>query len=293
MSFLQRPTSLFFWRLPGSHPEILQPHSSGGRRWRRQPGFRSQTQKPKYFPTIRFGERVLPDQKCLATKILEHLKYVFNNLPMFTFFSFWRNKKEKRNTRWRPPSEYRPTSVSAATQVAQPAVIQVPTAPPVAGQTANNVRERQEARWRRRWRPRDDAGGVTVSKERSGAPVSKSQGGPSGLPLLAPGFSVVQASLPAPPRMPPPGCPPALSALSWVARHDPEWPVGRPIYPAASLVLLDWDSGECEQFTWRVRNKPEIWCLAWVRDCAGTREKEARLGCWRRVSRMQITPLEC
>lgn len=30
-------------------------------------------------------------------------------------------------------------------------------------------------------RSRDDAGGVTVSKERTGAPVSKSQGGPSGI----------------------------------------------------------------------------------------------------------------
>lgn len=150
---------------------------------------------------------------------------------MFTFlrFSFLKRNKRKKQKKPLGPAilGHGPSSVSAATQVAQPAVIQVSTAPPIAWQTTNSVREVQEARWRKRRRLRDDAGGVTVSKERSGAPVSKSQGGPSGLPLLGPGFSAVLQSLPAPPRTPPPGCPPALSALSWVAQHGAEWPAGR------------------------------------------------------------------
>lgn len=53
------------------------------------------------------------------------------------------------------------------------------TRPPPDRQPINCRRLRQRADARRR--PRDDGRGVTVSKERSGAPLSKSQGGPSGL----------------------------------------------------------------------------------------------------------------
>lgn len=75
--------------------------------------------------------------------------------------------------------------------------------------SASRGRDQEFCRSRRqrddaRRRPRDDGRGVTVSKERSGALLSKSQGGPSGLRGHS-CFPVVLASSLSPPGTPLPG----------------------------------------------------------------------------------------
>lgn len=119
----------------------------------------------------------------------------------------------------------------------------------------------QEARWRKRGRPRDDADGVTVSKERSGAPVSKSQGGPSGLPLLASGFPVVLESAPHPRRSSKDAATRLLGGSFGCLLSGPTRPrvtCGTPVAIRVPVLPGRDSGGGGTKFTWRVPSRAEI-----------------------------------